>query len=626
MSMANEFIPAMVNTCKGAFSVVRAIPKVCSFFARARLHWIVMGFCFFAIPGTNNINIPLLIICYPLGFLCFFLFFEALKQKRKRKLDPDYESRIFQFLNFKNWKIGNAPISFPLNFSKKGNSSKKSFINLGSDYEGDALIKEECEGVAFFGSIGTGKYKRYIAKDLFNENTDGTGAGMMLFGGSGSGKSTCVTIPSLLLSKKGEHIVCIDVKGEMQREYRKKFKNRKIISWSPDTNESWNYNPLAELDEKRDDVRGTASAIASALVPLSGNPQSAYFEQSAQNFLTGAIIYYHFNPELEYSFGELIKVINSKTLNQMLTEFRNCEVDFAEKEVVNELMTQFYDMKDTEAGSIFSSLKNAIGSFTNAKLVKIFGNKNADEDKTFTAESIKDYDVIFIQVNDSDLSSRYASAVGIIVGQICDVILRRNENEKEPIFLLLDEAPSYLSNINTSPNGNEKSKGKIEKIFQLGRSLHSYCLIACQSLVDVENAIGKNKSKSLIDSASIMIVLGVTEPESQEYFSRKLGDFFERDISQSENFESLLDMKESGSTQRRIQTRRVVAPSKFASLQKLPTQYDFINTKTGKRQGFGKAILFYPSLEGAVMIDKIPYFKNRYNNDWQDEVFKMELY
>ena len=133
----------------------------------------------------------------------------------------------------------------------------------------------------FFG-VQEGKY---IIK---SESQDGH---VMVVGGSGSGKTSCIAIPTLR-RWKGQ-VFAIDIKGEL---YEKTKKQRSISSiirvFNPQDENAYGYNPYMFLKDSRNPAQ-EARAIAQSLIPLPPNIDNPFWIESAQSILTGAILYYY---------------------------------------------------------------------------------------------------------------------------------------------------------------------------------------------------------------------------------------------------------------------------------------------------------------------------------------------
>ncbi|MDR0372085.1 MAG: type IV secretory system conjugative DNA transfer family protein [Nitrososphaerota archaeon] len=97
------------------------------------------------------------------------------------------------------------------------------------------LVSPQSCGI-FFGARGN----QYVVKP---ENVDGH---VLVVGGTGSGKSSCVAIPTLR-SWKGS-IFAVDIKGELHANTKEHRKNIKLFS-PVDKNNAYSYDPFVFLNE-----------------------------------------------------------------------------------------------------------------------------------------------------------------------------------------------------------------------------------------------------------------------------------------------------------------------------------------------------------------------------------------
>ena len=124
--------------------------------------------------------------------------------------------------------------------------------------------------------------ENYITKP---EETDGN---VLIVGGVGSGKSSCIAIPTLRVWNNS--VFAIDIKGELYaktKNYRAKVK-----IFNPLDDNSCGYDPFFCLRNSKNPAQ-EARAIAQAIIPLPPEIRETFWIESAQNILTGAILHYY---------------------------------------------------------------------------------------------------------------------------------------------------------------------------------------------------------------------------------------------------------------------------------------------------------------------------------------------
>ena len=116
------------------------------------------------------------------------------------------------------------------------------------------------------------------------ESADGH---VLVVGGVGSGKSSCIAIPTL--RAWGESVFAIDIKGEL---YDRSNQSRASVKvFSPLDNLSCGYDPYYCLHSSTNQAQ-EARAIAQAIIPVPPDTREPFWIESAQNLFTAAILHY----------------------------------------------------------------------------------------------------------------------------------------------------------------------------------------------------------------------------------------------------------------------------------------------------------------------------------------------
>jgi len=152
--------------------------------------------------------------------------------------------------------------------------------------ESTAVTKQQAPSQGFvFGRDADGYFV------IKHENKDGH---IMVVGGVGTGKSTCIVMPTLRVWKSRAFV--IDIKGELA-SYAEKYRPR-IKVFSPQDKSAYGYNPYAFL-HGCNNIAQEIRAIVQCLIPLAPDNKDPFWIASAQDFLTGAMLYYY---DLGHSF------------------------------------------------------------------------------------------------------------------------------------------------------------------------------------------------------------------------------------------------------------------------------------------------------------------------------------
>jgi type IV secretory pathway TraG/TraD family ATPase VirD4 len=121
--------------------------------------------------------------------------------------------------------------------------------------------------------FGKDKNNRAVFKP---QNADGH---VLVVGGVGSGKSSCLAIPTL--RHWGSSVFAIDIKGEL---YDKSYQYRPYIKvFDPKDNSAFGYDPYIFLRQSQNPAQ-EARAIAQAIIPLPPDIKEPFWIESAQKY------------------------------------------------------------------------------------------------------------------------------------------------------------------------------------------------------------------------------------------------------------------------------------------------------------------------------------------------------
>jgi len=199
-----------------------------------------------------------------------------------------------------------------------------------------------------FGKIGD----KFITK---KEEKDGH---ILIVGGSGSGKTSCLAIPSLWTWKSP--VFCIDIKGELYKKTNSVRKNIKIFD--PLKTDTWGYDPFYVLSQTTNQAQ-EAEAISIALLPIPPDTKDEFWVHSARNMLTGIILHFY---NLGKTFIEIIEKIQSSDIGGLIN-------DICDNTTTNEArfyLNNFMYMDNKPLMSIYAELSRHIMLFATDKHIK----------------------------------------------------------------------------------------------------------------------------------------------------------------------------------------------------------------------------------------------------------------
>ena len=173
---------------------------------------------------------------------------------------------------------------------------------------------------------------------------------VLVVGGVGIGKSSCIAIPTLQNWKQRAFV--IDIKGELYEKIKYKH-NIKVFN--PLDGNSHGYDPFSNLRKFFFATSQEARAISQSIIPLPPNTHDPFWIENAQAILTSAILHYN---EQELSFLDTLRAIQStapKTLIKKLSTSTVYEATY----LINSLL----DIDDKVLSSIMAELSRNIAPF-----------------------------------------------------------------------------------------------------------------------------------------------------------------------------------------------------------------------------------------------------------------------
>jgi len=436
----------------------------------------------------------------------------------------------------------------------------------------------------FFGTKKLGfwfKGKFFVGKP---QNQDGH---IIVVGGAGSGKSSCIAKPTI--ETWNAPIFAIDIKGELSsywHELQRKngtTKKRAAKIFDPTKTDTCGYDPyyLLRQDGKERLVQN-AREIALSIIPLPNNMRDPFWIQAAQNLLTAAILYFF---GIEKNFSETMMELQSVSADKLRDIIGNSN-NIDAKVFIN----QFSDLEPKVMAGIATELSNKIMVFATDPLIK---NALRDSEKDESCFSWNDLekDNIFLCLPE-DKIEQWSSLTTLMLNQLIRTLERRPDKttaegkNRPPILLLLDEIARV---------------GKVDSLVSGLATLRSkgvtFCLMI-QSLAQLDNIHGSEARRIIVDNCPYKAILSATDAESQKYFSDLVGTCEVEKENRSINYDSD-DGIETGHSSSWIKHREpIIFPADFAKLKDI--------------------VLMTP--EGFCRVDKAPYYEKQ-SSDYEIRSF-----
>lgn len=413
--------------------------------------------------------------------------------------------------------------------------------------------------------------KKYVCKLL---DEDGH---VFLIGGSGSGKSSCHVIPTLLVNKKAR-IFAVDIKGELSFKSAK-YGSKHVLIFNPSDRSKYGYDPFYNLTEKSttQQIMETMQNITYSLISMPAGLKDPFWKNSARNLLLGLLIYYY-----KQGIRDFVAIID-EILGRPVKDSIQAVMDNAKPNSVEyRYIVQFKDMEDETLGGIVAEMSNHIVIFANDQDIRYAFKDNPNKVNPMKLE--KGYSV-YLSIKEEKLSAYY-DVMQLIINQTLAQLEKRPE-DSDPVIFVIDELPRILS------------AGKLDRLLDGARTLRSrkVCLfLITQSTEALMSAFTENEVADLISNCPYIIVLSASSAKTQKSVCSWCGKYKVRKTSWS-----------GGSNDRKTtvsyEEKDIVEPSDLMTLK---------NT--------GEAILITPY--GYSRVKKVPYYEDKILKPMADEIVK----
>ena len=365
---------------------------------------------------------------------------------------------------------------------------------------------------------------------------------VLVVGGTRSGKTSAFAIPTLISWKA--RVFAIDIKGELYQKTGKArgFENIKVFN--PTDKNTYGYDPFYML-KNTDDVSSEARQIAMSICPLPPDTKDPFWIKSAQNLLTGLIMYF-FN--LGYDFSEAMLQIKSEPIRRQIDTIMVDSRD--EVKLVKALVSEYIGMDDKTLSGVFAEVSNHITIFaTNSDLQRALSGKV----ECITPADLENGKDIYCCIPEHKLDE-WKDLLGMMCNQFLKSFERRAEGNNTPILFLIDEFPRL---------------GKVESISNGLATLASKKIniaLIIQSKNQLSAIYGKDFAEVIADNCQYKAILKANTPETQEWCSKLVGTYDKRKVSSNYNADVMGIGKGQG-TSTGTEEKRIIKPEEFAYLQ-----------------------------------------------------------
>lgn len=337
---------------------------------------------------------------------------------------------------------------------------------------------------------------------------------------SGAGKTTSIAIPSIRAfcrqeaekkrffrmplreQEKPNTCFVIDISGDIEPNCD--IPNKLV--WDVEVPTSIPYNILAPIDAEKDPQKQNEllQKLAFIVMPdcAADGSVTKWFDDSGRSILTGALIcYYHQGLD----FVEICRKIKSLGVFELFQEITD-----SEDEAAIMYIAQFDGTNEQNTAGCKQSVDDAISIFATRAIMQHIIRRPIGNETSLTPALLEDHSV-FLKVPDAD-TDIYGPVLGIITSQTFDYCAKRKNYQRPHILFVLDEFASLQIGRTAILNCIRKYRKKNIRL-----------MILTQALTDIDILYGKDIRESILGNVKFKVILGITDPKSQQYFADIIG-------------------------------------------------------------------------------------------------------
>ena len=328
------------------------------------------------------------------------------------------------------------------------------------------------------------------------ENEEGHVA---IFGGTGLGKTLAILVQTLR-KWRGTAFV-IDIAGDICKNVDMPNK----LIYEPENPESTPYNIFAEIDEAEDEDEQNEllATLAHLLMPdvRKDNSTTMFFKTEGRKMCIASLIsYYHAG----YDFIEICRIIIKSDWETLLADIAEQGNDTA-----IQFISSFIGTKGENTAGCKQALDKAINLFAFSKKLKRNIRRPKPGEQHISPDKLEEHNV-FVVLDDAKLKV-YAPLLHVITAQSLNYMSKRVNYSGKTILFCLDELATY---------GRIDLTEALRKL----RKKRVRVMVLTQSMADMDLIYGWDERKVMMDNFAFTVILGSDDPNTQEPFSKKIGE------------------------------------------------------------------------------------------------------
>lgn len=433
--------------------------------------------------------------------------------------------------------------------------------------------RERCHGKLVHGKLGSDLKTAIVGKGkgiVFGKSAKnrelylpaGGEGHVLVIGGSGSGKTSSVLIPTIesFCRRGGGTSFVVDISGDISSALADKLDDRalRFSPWDSDDTTKWNVFAAIDQTSTDNDRLELLEQLAYTLMPHGdGSSSPANFYQDGGRSILLATLQ-AFSRELD--FVDICKLIVESSWRDLFNR-----IDDAQDREASAMLNEFHGADEKSTAGCYQNCVKAVKPFARGTLAAKFGRDGL-------SPAMLNDKSLFICIPDVKLKIS-ADLLRLISSQALEFFASRSNDDRHPILFALDEFASL---------------GQIDIVEGLRkyRKKHINILVCTQSLADLEELYARDTTAVMYNNFKYKAVLQVTDHETQNRISLELGEVKAYTTSTTKSDGG------GGSKTTSETTRRVLEPSELATL---PSRSELI--------------LVHPA--GAITLQKNYYFAQK---------------
>lgn len=344
----------------------------------------------------------------------------------------------------------------------------------------------------------------------------------LVYAPSGTGKSSCLVIPTLL--RWPASVLAFDVKGELWQRtagYRQS-RGHRVLRFDPTLPRgSAGYNPLLAIPRSEEDV-AAAQDVADVLVNPEGRETTGgerFFEDSARALLTGVILHVLYT-EKPPSLGACLRLLSSPKPAEVWTAMRTAQHDDGERRgwrdretgqpsgthpAVANAVSRLLGMDFRTASSVQATAQSKLVLFEDPLVCR---NTAASDFRGMDLIGGRAPVSVYLTVAPSDLD-RMRPLLRIVLNQVSRELTRELRPDRRQVLLMLDELTA-LGRLDFIHRGIGYFRGYRVRVF-----------LSIQSLAQLFQIYGQHQSIGA--NCGIQIAYGANDVATAKLLSEMTG-------------------------------------------------------------------------------------------------------